>query len=208
MKKGFATSAIFYTVFVLFLVLMVSILSNLQNKKTILDNIKLETIEALDYTCGTVTEELNAGKQLIAQALTNIGITTSSTDSFEEMASSINNISTKETMVYLGRFTFASTAAHFTTGTIDISSKYENYKNITMENIYIVPYRIQLGKTYASWVSGDASGVGLTFTNTYNATNGVISIQATGTNTAGSNIAFGFGNATWQTMLDVYVLEK
>lgn len=48
MKKGFATSAVFYTVFVLFLVLMVSILNNLQNKKTILDNIKLETIQALD----------------------------------------------------------------------------------------------------------------------------------------------------------------
>ncbi len=48
MKKGFATSAILYTLLLLFLVLMVGILNNLQNKKTILDALKKDTISALE----------------------------------------------------------------------------------------------------------------------------------------------------------------
>ena len=47
MKKGFATSAILYTMLLLFLVLMVNILNNLQNKKVILDSLKKDTINAL-----------------------------------------------------------------------------------------------------------------------------------------------------------------
>ena len=64
-KKGFATSAIMYTMLLLFLVLLVGILNNLQNKKTILDQLKTETISALesdsqiDYLLGTI-ENLNS----------------------------------------------------------------------------------------------------------------------------------------------------
>ena len=47
MKKGFATSAILYTMLLLFILLLVSILNNLQNKKTILDALKKDTIYAL-----------------------------------------------------------------------------------------------------------------------------------------------------------------
>ena len=47
MKKGFATSAILYTMLLLFIILLVSILNNLQNKKTILDTLKKGTISAL-----------------------------------------------------------------------------------------------------------------------------------------------------------------
>lgn len=48
MKKGFATSAILYTLLLLFMVVMVGILNNLQNKKTILDALKTDTILALE----------------------------------------------------------------------------------------------------------------------------------------------------------------
>ena len=47
-EKGFATSAILYTILLLFLVLMVGILNNLQNKKTLLDALKKDTIYALE----------------------------------------------------------------------------------------------------------------------------------------------------------------
>ena len=64
-KKGFATSAILYTMLLLFLVLLVGILNNLQNKKTILDQLKADTISALesdsktDYLLGVI-EDLNS----------------------------------------------------------------------------------------------------------------------------------------------------
>ncbi len=48
-KKGFATSAILYTLLLLFIVLLVGILNNLQNKKTILDQLKVNTVNALQY---------------------------------------------------------------------------------------------------------------------------------------------------------------
>ena len=55
-KKGFATSAILYTLLLLFLVLMVGILNNLQNKKTILDALKEDTINALEKN--TITDAI------------------------------------------------------------------------------------------------------------------------------------------------------
>lgn len=45
-KKGFAVSAILYTMLLLFLVLLVGILNNLQNKKTVLDQLKTEVISS------------------------------------------------------------------------------------------------------------------------------------------------------------------
>ncbi len=48
-KKGFATSAILYTLLLLFIVLLVGILNNLQNKKTVLDQLKVNTVNALQY---------------------------------------------------------------------------------------------------------------------------------------------------------------
>lgn len=47
-KKGFAVSGILYTVLVIFLTSMVIILFNLQNRKTILDELKLEAVEAVE----------------------------------------------------------------------------------------------------------------------------------------------------------------
>ena len=48
MKKGFATSAILYTILLLFLVTLVGFLNNLQNKKTILEALKKDTVTALE----------------------------------------------------------------------------------------------------------------------------------------------------------------
>lgn len=56
MKKGFATSAILYTLLLLFMVIMVGILNNLENKKTILDALKQDTINALEQD--TVTDAI------------------------------------------------------------------------------------------------------------------------------------------------------
>lgn len=48
MKKGFATSAIIYTLLLLFLVLLIGILSNTQSRKMILDELKNETKQQLE----------------------------------------------------------------------------------------------------------------------------------------------------------------
>ena len=60
MKRGFATSAILYTMLLLFIILLVNILSNLQNKKTILDTLKKETINALqqDTIIDSILEQI------------------------------------------------------------------------------------------------------------------------------------------------------
>ena len=63
-KKGFATSAILYTMLLLFLVTLVGILNNLQNKKTVLDQLKVEAISALDQTnvCDNLNQEIQKYK--------------------------------------------------------------------------------------------------------------------------------------------------
>ena len=63
-KKGFATSAILYTMLLLFLATLVGILNNLQNKKTILDQLKVEAISALDQTnvCDNLNQEIQKYK--------------------------------------------------------------------------------------------------------------------------------------------------
>jgi hypothetical protein len=47
-NKGFAISGILYSVLTIFLVLIILLLFNLQNKKTILDQLKLDTIDAVE----------------------------------------------------------------------------------------------------------------------------------------------------------------
>ncbi len=107
-KRGFATSAILYTMLLLFLILMVGILNNLQNKKTILDQLKIETIQAIESNsnaCYGLQEqiqklqtELENGKTLIAQALNNRGMETSNMDSFDTMANHINSFNPEYTI--------------------------------------------------------------------------------------------------------------
>ena len=47
-RDGFAVSGVLYTLLVLFLVLMLGTLNSLKGKKQILDQIKAETLEALN----------------------------------------------------------------------------------------------------------------------------------------------------------------
>lgn len=63
MKKGFATSGILYTVLLLFVALLFGVLQNLQNKKTILDQLKIETVDALNCDCSTLLNKIEEAKQ-------------------------------------------------------------------------------------------------------------------------------------------------
>ena len=67
-KKGFAVSGILYTVLVIFLTSMVIILFNLQNRKTILDELKLEAVEAVeeDNNYEYLLNEITDKKQTIS----------------------------------------------------------------------------------------------------------------------------------------------
>jgi hypothetical protein len=76
-------------------------LYNLQNKKTVLDQIKLDAVEAvnLETKVDYITEKYNKceeesleGKIKIAEAITNKGIETLSTDSWDTIASNIDSI--------------------------------------------------------------------------------------------------------------------
>ncbi|MFV0249696.1 MAG: hypothetical protein ACK5HP_01470 [Bacilli bacterium] len=44
-EKGFAVSGIIYTLFLVFLIIMMSILTGTQNKKKILDKLKQDTLK-------------------------------------------------------------------------------------------------------------------------------------------------------------------
>ena len=47
-NKGFAITGILYSILVLFMVLVALLLFNLQNKKTILDKLKSDTLESVE----------------------------------------------------------------------------------------------------------------------------------------------------------------
>lgn len=46
--KGFAISGILYTILIIFMVSMITLLFNLQNRKTILDELKADTVDAVE----------------------------------------------------------------------------------------------------------------------------------------------------------------
>ncbi len=88
-KKGFATSAILYTMLLLFLVLLVGILSNLQNKKTILDTMKKDTVTALQLS--TVVEELLKKVNNIEQLLGGTDVSSIADGTITGIVSELNN---------------------------------------------------------------------------------------------------------------------
>lgn len=57
-KSGFAISGILYTLLLLFMALLFGVLQNLQNKKTILDQLKIETINALSCDCVKMAKDI------------------------------------------------------------------------------------------------------------------------------------------------------
>ena len=66
-QKGFAISGILYSILVLFLVLITVMLFNLQNKKTLLDKLKSDTVEAIEgeSTYEFLLNEINSIKSKI-----------------------------------------------------------------------------------------------------------------------------------------------
>ena len=64
MKKGFVSAGIIYTLLVIFLILTFTTLSTMQNKKTVLDNLKEETVNALYCNQNTINELKNQIKEL------------------------------------------------------------------------------------------------------------------------------------------------
>ncbi len=99
-KKGFAVSGILYTVLVIFLTSMVIILFNLQNRKTILDELKLEAVEAV--------EEDNNYEALLEKV--------------QLLETEVNTLKNKSaiTTLWSGSATIGST--------ITLSDSYKNYK--------------------------------------------------------------------------------
>lgn len=66
-NKGFAISGILYTILIIFMVSMITLLFNLQNRKTILDELKTDAVEAVesDNNYEYLLNEINALKASI-----------------------------------------------------------------------------------------------------------------------------------------------
>lgn len=66
-NKGFAVTGIIYSVLIIFLVMMTTMLFNLQNRKTILDELKLDAVDAVESenNYDYLLSETNALKTLI-----------------------------------------------------------------------------------------------------------------------------------------------
>lgn len=87
-NKGFAVSGIFYTVLIIFLVLITALLLDLQNKKTLLDKMRSEAVGAVscDDNYEYIMSELNKLKQ---QVNNNSNYYTK--EEIDDMISEINN---------------------------------------------------------------------------------------------------------------------
>lgn len=75
-NKGFAVSGILYTIFGIFLVMITLLLFNLQNRKTILDELKADTVNAVesDNNYEYLLNEINSLKaQIGTNDLSNMG---------------------------------------------------------------------------------------------------------------------------------------
>lgn len=136
-KKGFAVSGILYTVLVIFLTSMVIILFNLQNRKTILDELKLEAVEAV--------EEDNNYEALLEKV--------------QSLETEVNTLKNKSSVTTLWSGTGAIG------NTITLSDSYKNYKFLIIQgNVgYSFAWISGNGK-YISWGSF-GNGVNISDTN-------------------------------------------
>ncbi len=160
MKKcGFATSAILYTLLLLFLVLMVGILDNLQNKKTILDALKKDTIQALEHE--TVTDAI----------LDQIGILNSKIVELEEKDKLIvNQFSDRFHSIQTGRYEFTSSTDLIYTG-LNITIPANSYFCITAKQHWShakpVSVTISSSSTAAQSVQTEGTGTEYAASTTY-----------------------------------------
>ena len=166
----------------------------------------ISDVDALNEQIANLQAEIDSMKSDLATVITEKGVMTSSTDSFETIMNNLSNIKVGRKITKLGNYPMASTASVFSSSTINLTS-YANYKNLTVDDILVEATRIQLGTTYSSWISADNPGVGISLSKSYNANTGILTITAVGNNTAGTSIGFGFGNANWNSYFNIYVIE-
>lgn len=155
---------------------------NFKNIATIKNSINMEETE------GTISKQeydklLEAYHQLesnynnatssIASALNDIGIETNSSDTISSLAEKIKNIKTNSRITKLainGVGYQYSNIYHFNI------TEYENYKNLTLDNL-----SIQLNRSpFRDTQQGDMCGC-IYYTYTYNPENGIITVTLTGT---------------------------
>ncbi len=162
-RKGFATSAILYTLLLLFLALMVGILNNLQNKKVILDTLTKETKEQLEgsnqkeeevikvygirrafNTNATTWERIEDSKDLVATAIKNQsdldnGVRNDFDDIYpwSEIKSYNYNTDTKEITAKIGDNSFSFTGNNGEVLTYIPKFYYKRYQDNDYEYIYI-----------------------------------------------------------------------
>lgn len=73
-NRGFAISGILYTILLVFISLLIMILFNLQNKKTVLDNLKADTIYALTpEVCDSIGVKYTAYTDAVFNVTTTVG---------------------------------------------------------------------------------------------------------------------------------------
>ena len=190
-----------------------NILTEIKNKlddyalKTALTktNEDITTLDELVKSNKARIDELENIKNTLKQILNDKGVTTEDSDTLETLVSKVNEISSGKKMTYIGRKTFSST--NITASPIDLTS-YSKYKDITVDDIYVVPYRIQLGHSSTYTFSlGDTQGIGITISKSYDESTGILTLSAVGTSVWGNNLGWGYVNVNWQSMFDIYVLE-
>ena len=119
-KKGFATSAILYTLLLLFIVLLVGILNNLQNKKTVLDQLKVNTVNALQY--GSELESLLESVTKIESEIEDL--------KKKNIDLEKNQFQWSQTLLYSGNISSGTTNT-----VITLNDNYDNYKAFYIQAI-------------------------------------------------------------------------
>lgn len=125
-NKGFAVTGILYTILIIFMVSMVTLLFNLQNRKTILDELKADAVDAVesDNNYEYLLNEINALK---AQ----IGTTDISSVGDGTITGSIYNLSEMDFLkVQSTDVGVTNTYANFIKELHDSLNDYENFVGI------------------------------------------------------------------------------
>lgn len=71
-KKGFVVSGVLYTILIVFLIVLIGNLNSLQGKKQILEQIKIETVDALDQPWKVEISELKTEIQQLRSQVTEL----------------------------------------------------------------------------------------------------------------------------------------
>ncbi len=131
-NKGFAITGILYTILIMFLVFISMMLFNLQNRKTILDELKVDAVNAVesDNNYEYLLNEINNLKS--------------------EMSSLKSEIENPAKTLWSGTATIGDT--------IELSDSYKNYKLLLLRNDLGIQF-VTVSDSYLSWsgVSGSVN---------------------------------------------------